>query len=161
MVRKFSNPLAGSMMLHSGFNTVWELGSDISPVSFIGICRGAFRAILFSLLYLLQRLCRFPASGARDRPSGALIVAGANGHSWSSSSYGVGHINGANLNFNSSNVNALNNNNRGYGLQVRCVQELMKFCAVTLFLLIEPFIRSVVISITLIVMDQNIYCYGI
>ena len=66
----------------------------------------------------------FPASGGRDRPSGTLIVVGANGHSWSSSSRGVGQINGSNLGFGSGDVNALNNNSRGYGLQVRCVQEL-------------------------------------
>lgn len=71
----------------------------------------------------------FPASGARERTSGELIVVGANGHSWGSSPYGRGLVNGGNLNFHAGIVNPTNNNNRGYGLQVRCVQESIRLAA--------------------------------
>ncbi|MDE7005707.1 MAG: hypothetical protein K2O82_04205, partial [Alistipes sp.] len=39
-----------------------------------------------------------------------------------SSSYAAGNINAGFLNFNSGNVNPLNNGNRAAGLSVRCVQ---------------------------------------
>ncbi|WP_455592576.1 hypothetical protein [Bacteroides sp.] len=50
---------------------------------------------------------------------------GTEGDNWSSSSRGSGTIQGAKLNFNVSNVNALNNTNRGNCYPVRCVQELI------------------------------------
>ena len=60
------------------------------------------------------------ASGNRNRTSGALNNVGSNGYYWSSAPNGA---NARNLNFNASNVNPLNNNNRANGFPVRCVQE--------------------------------------
>ena len=69
--------------------------------------------------YFIQEviiLCR--ASGYRNRISGALNNVGTNGNSWSSAPSGV---NASNLNFNATNVNPLNSNNRANGFPVRCV----------------------------------------
>ena len=44
-----------------------------------------------------------------------------NGYYWSASPYNT--TNGYNLNFNSGNANPQNNNQRGSGYPVRCVQE--------------------------------------
>ena len=49
---------------------------------------------------------------------------GTNGYVYSSSSYAAGNYNAGYLNFNSSNVNPLNNANRAAALSVRCVQHL-------------------------------------
>ncbi|MDE6877182.1 MAG: hypothetical protein K2P00_05125 [Alistipes sp.] len=49
---------------------------------------------------------------------------GTNGYVYSSSSYAAGDRNAGNLNFNSGNVNPLNNANRAAALSVRCVQHL-------------------------------------
>ena len=46
----------------------------------------------------------------------------SNGYYWSSSPNYGGNNNAGNLNFNSGNVNPLNNNNRANGFSVRCVQ---------------------------------------
>ncbi len=64
------------------------------------------------------------ASGYRERTSGALSSVGAGGWAWSSSPYAAGNANAGNLNFNASNVNPLNNNERANGFTVRCVQHL-------------------------------------
>ena len=48
---------------------------------------------------------------------------GTNGYAWSSSPTS-GSTNAGYLDFNSGNVNPLNNNNRAYGFPVRCVQHL-------------------------------------
>ena len=64
------------------------------------------------------------ATGYRHRESGALTNVGTNGYAWSSSSSYAGSNNASNLNFNSSNVYPLNNNNRANGFPVRCVQHL-------------------------------------
>lgn len=61
-----------------------------------------------------------PAAGYRNNNSGALNNVGSNGNYWSAS---PNSSNGYNLNFNSSNVNPSNNNNRANGFAVRCVQE--------------------------------------
>ena len=62
----------------------------------------------------------FPASGNRNGTS--LNNRGSNGNYWSASLNSA--ANGYNLNFNSSNVNPANNNNRFNGFSVRAVQHL-------------------------------------
>jgi len=71
-----------------------------------------------------QRLFRAPASGYRNRETGALGGIGAEGSSWSSSSYAASNVNAGRLIFNAGNVNPLNNTNRANALSVRCVQHL-------------------------------------
>ena len=73
----------------------------------------------------LLRLCRlcnevqiFPASGNRNGTS--LNNRGSNGNYWSASLNS--QANGYNLNFNASEVNPANNNNRFNGFSVRAVQ---------------------------------------
>jgi len=56
-----------------------------------------------------------------------LTSVGDGGWCWSSSSYASGNINAGSLNFNTGNVNPLNNNNRANGFSVRCVQHLRPF----------------------------------
>ncbi|WP_297624723.1 hypothetical protein [uncultured Rikenella sp.] len=51
---------------------------------------------------------------------GALTNVGNNGYSWSSSFSGTS---GVFLNFNTQNLNPSNVNNRGHGLQLRCLSE--------------------------------------
>lgn len=63
----------------------------------------------------------YPASGYRNVGSGAMNNEGSNGYYWSASPNSA--TNGYNLNFNSGNVNPQNNNNRGNGFPLRCVQE--------------------------------------
>ena len=69
----------------------------------------------------------WPASGYRNRDSGALNDVGAWGGSWSSSPAASGSANASNLNFRATNVNPLNSNNRANGLPVRCVKYLHEF----------------------------------
>ncbi|WP_290098820.1 hypothetical protein [uncultured Alistipes sp.] len=71
-----------------------------------------------------QRLLRPPASGYRNRETGALGGIGVEGSSWSSSSNYAGSLNAGRLIFKSDLVNPLNNTNRANGLSVRCVQHL-------------------------------------
>ena len=73
-----------------------------------------------------QRLLRLPAAGYRNNDSGQLNNVGSNGNYWSSSPYSSSSNNAGNLNFNSSSVNPLNNNNRANGRSVRCVQASAK-----------------------------------
>ena len=63
----------------------------------------------------------YPASGYLNNGNGTLNNVGSNGYYWSASPNS--QTNGYNLNFNSSNVNPSNNNNRANGFPVRCVQE--------------------------------------
>ena len=63
----------------------------------------------------------YPASGNRSVSSGTMAVEGSNGYNWSASPNSA--TNGLNLNFNSGNVNPQNNNNRGNGFPLRCIQE--------------------------------------
>lgn len=60
------------------------------------------------------------ASGYRNRESGGLNNVGSNGNYWSSAANS--QTNAYNLNFNSGNVNPLNNNNRANGFSVRPVR---------------------------------------
>ena len=62
------------------------------------------------------------AVGYRNNSSSAVNNVGNNGNYWSA--VPNNQNNGRNLNFNSGNVNPLNNNNRANGFSVRCVQEL-------------------------------------
>ena len=64
-----------------------------------------------------------PASGYRNNSNGSLNNAGSNGNYWFCSPNST--TNGYNLNFNSSNVNPSNNNNRANGFPVRCLRELV------------------------------------
>ena len=64
----------------------------------------------------------FPAAGGYNGTS--LNYRGSNGFYWSSSFYSS--TNARNLNFNSSNVNPQNNNERRYGFSVRPVQPLLR-----------------------------------
>ena len=57
------------------------------------------------------------ASGYRNRTSGGLNNVGSNGNYWSFAPNS--QTNARNLNFNSGNVNPLNNNNRANGFAVR------------------------------------------
>ncbi|WP_455592570.1 hypothetical protein [Bacteroides sp.] len=68
----------------------------------------------------------FPASGYRNRETGAFGAIGGDGYGWSSSSRAISNVNGANLGFNGTVVNVLNNNNRTNGFPIRCVQALTK-----------------------------------
>ena len=60
------------------------------------------------------------ASGSRYHSSGGLSSVGGNGNYWSAAANS--QTNAYNLNFNSGNVNPLNNNNRANGFSVRAVQ---------------------------------------
>ena len=59
----------------------------------------------------------FPAAGYRNNGDGAVNNVGSNGNWWSSCPNSTD--NSHNLNFNSSNLNPLNNNNRANGFSVR------------------------------------------
>ena len=72
-----------------------------------------------STLYLMSG-CLFPASGYRNSGSGALTSSGTKGYYWVASPKSA--TNGYNLNFNSTAVNASNNNPRAMGMPVRPVQ---------------------------------------
>lgn len=63
----------------------------------------------------------FPASGYRNNSTGTVNNVGSNGYFWLAVPNSTN--NGRNLNFNSSNINPLNNNNRSNGFAVRPVQE--------------------------------------
>lgn len=77
-------------------------------------------------LPLIPAIASLGAAGNRSNASGALENVGVNGRYWSSSSYAAGNVNAGNLNFESGNVNPLNNGNRAIGRSVRCVQHLQE-----------------------------------
>ena len=66
------------------------------------------------------------ASGRRNNSDGTLNNVGTNGFNWVASPHTTNVTNGGNLNFNSSNVNPANSNNRANGMPARCVQELTR-----------------------------------
>ena len=72
---------------------------------------------------MLSRMYATPAPGYRDFGragyEGVVREIGNNGFSWSST---VSGTNAFYLNFNSTNLNPSNANNRGHGFQVRCLQ---------------------------------------
>ena len=65
----------------------------------------------------------YPASGYRNRSSGALTYVGSNGCSWSSSP-SQSSTNAGGLNFGATIVYPQNSSSRAYGFPVRCVREL-------------------------------------
>lgn len=75
-----------------------------------------------SVLTFIEIALFATASGYRNRESGGLNNVGSNGNYWSSAANS--QTNAYNLNFNSGNVNPLNNNNRANGFSVRPVREL-------------------------------------
>ncbi|WP_290175719.1 hypothetical protein, partial [uncultured Alistipes sp.] len=64
----------------------------------------------------------YPAAGARNRETGALIVVGEHGNVWSSSSSAAGYLDVGGLHCRADYVNPLSGHYRAYGLSVRCVQ---------------------------------------
>ncbi|MBQ6320710.1 hypothetical protein IJI17_00580 [Candidatus Saccharibacteria bacterium] len=60
-----------------------------------------------------------PFTGNYNWTNGALNNRGSNGNFWSSTANST--TNARNLNFNASNINPQNNNNKVNGLTVRCV----------------------------------------
>ena len=68
-------------------------------------------------------LINLGASGYRANGSGSLTNMGSNGNYWSFA--GNSQTNARNLNFNSGNVNPLNNNNRSNGFSVRPCREFV------------------------------------
>ncbi len=65
----------------------------------------------------------YPASGLRERTSGALLYVGTVGYSWSSSPYNANAISSGSLHFNTSAMNPLTSNYRARSFPVRCVKE--------------------------------------
>ena len=66
------------------------------------------------------------ASGYRTNDSGGLNNVGSNGSYWAAVPNSA--ANGRNLNFNASNVNPLNTNNRANGFSVRAVRAFDNLC---------------------------------
>ena len=62
--------------------------------------------------------------GYRNNDSGAINNVGSNGNLWSCAQSSSNATRGENLNYNSSNFNPANNNNRANGNAVRCVKHL-------------------------------------
>ena len=79
-----------------------------SRIAFVNVC------------YPYASVLEFPAVGNRNT-NGGLNNAGTNGNYWSATQ-NSNATNAYNLNFNSSSVNATNNNNKTTGLSVRCVR---------------------------------------
>ena len=65
-----------------------------------------------------------PASGYRNKTTGALTAVGTYGGYWSASPNAAGDANVGHLRFDSGYMNPLNGNPRTYGFTVRCVQYL-------------------------------------
>lgn len=63
----------------------------------------------------------FQAAGYRNNSNATVNNVGSNGYYWSST---VNGTNSYNLNFNSTNVNPVNNNNRPYGFSVRLLKDI-------------------------------------
>lgn len=75
-------------------------------------CR-VVRATALPARHSINGVRNAPAAGNRNRASGALNNVGSNGNFWSFAPNS--QTNARNLNFNSGNVNPLNNNNRANG----------------------------------------------
>ncbi|MCM1151804.1 MAG: hypothetical protein NC209_07455 [Alistipes sp.] len=100
------------------------LSNPISPYPLPGgfISQPAGKRILFG--FHSSDCCDLSASGFRTFPTGALTNVGAQGLCWSSSASAAGSTTASDLNFNSTNVNPSNGDNRANGFTVRCVQHL-------------------------------------
>ena len=66
-----------------------------------------------------RRALSYVRSGNYNWNSGGLNNRGSNGNYWSAATYNTN--NSRNLNFNASNLNPRNGNNKGNGFAVRCV----------------------------------------
>ncbi|MDE5708254.1 MAG: hypothetical protein K2I32_02195, partial [Alistipes sp.] len=73
-----------------------------------------------------------PASGFRERLTGALSNVGAGGWAWSASPYAAGNENASGFRLQSGNIDPMNNFERSYGFTVRCVQHLRAVFIVSL-----------------------------
>ncbi len=67
-----------------------------------------------------RRSTNYPAPGFRANGNGALSYVGNAGYNWSSA---VSSTDGMNLNFRVIWLYSIYANNRGYGLQLRCLSE--------------------------------------
>ncbi len=65
----------------------------------------------------------YPASGLRERSTGALWYVGSVGYSWSSSPYSTTSLTSGSLHFNSSAINPITSNYCSRSFPVRCVKE--------------------------------------
>ena len=105
------------------------LGASFLIQTFTQIFMGYVRSVLATSAKVCSVVCNntqprihkkkvsLAASGNRNRTSGGLNNVGSNGNYWSYASNS--QANAYNLNFNSSNLNPLNNNNRANGFSVR------------------------------------------
>ena len=66
----------------------------------------------------------YPASGCRERVSGALTYVGTYGTCWASSPAAAGNVNAGDLWFHAERVLSLDSSGRANGFSVRCVQHL-------------------------------------
>ena len=76
---------------------------------------------LDSILYLVEGVAFYPASGYRYHTSGVFNVTGSYSFAWSCA---VSGANGYFLGFYSTGVSPTSVNSRSYGFPVRCVQNL-------------------------------------
>ncbi len=67
------------------------------------------------------RKLEFPAVGLRNTSNGSLTNNGTSGYYWSSVQSSSTSAN--NMRFNSSSVNPINDNNKLYGFNLRCVRQ--------------------------------------
>ena len=85
--------------------------------------------VLFpSLRHPFQRLLRAPATGYRNRDTGALTEVGTGGFYFASSPYAGDHYGASYMGFNHNEVNPFwtNDRARAFALSVRCVQHLQR-----------------------------------
>ena len=114
---KFSDPPAAENPSRQAFFVVPRCLPVMKNQSGAGFVLSGASPVSFS-----ERSFSLAASGYRHRASGALTNVGTEGDSWSSSPNASGSVNAGNLNFNATNVNPLNSNNRANGFPVRCVR---------------------------------------
>jgi len=76
---------------------------------------------LLSILYLMERLLLYPASGLRNAESGGFVVTGSYAYYWSSAVTGVYS---SYLRYESTSVYPTDGYQRARGCSVRCVQYL-------------------------------------
>ena len=88
----------------------------LALVAFLALAQPAAAFTTVSATASNKRLLILAASGYRNRTSGDLNNVGSNGNYWSAAQNSAD--NAYNLNFNSGNVNPLNNNNRANGFSV-------------------------------------------
>ena len=74
-----------------------------------------------NVCYPYASVLEFPAVGNRNNSTSALAAAGTGGNYWSATQNDA--TNAYRMNFNSSSVNATNNNTKTNGFSVRCVRQ--------------------------------------